>query len=82
MDSSASDREREARTKGPLNARLTGPFNYFDPKRHPYYQGADLHIMQSVSKTVTSVIYGIGITRGNFKAGLGTPVLRHFDGRK
>lgn len=70
---------KEARTKGPLNARLTGRYNYFDPAWHPYYHGTDLHTMQSVSKTVTSVIIGIAITRGDFKAGLDTPVLSYFD---
>ena len=70
---------REAKTKGPLNARLTGPYNYFDPDWHPYYHGTDMHTMQSVSKTVTSVIFGVAITRGDFKAGLNTPVLKFFD---
>jgi hypothetical protein len=76
---------KEAKTKGPLNARLTGPYNYFDPfdpTWHPYYQGTDLHSMQSVSKTVTSVILGIAVTRGDFKASLDTPVLKFFDGAK
>jgi CubicO group peptidase (beta-lactamase class C family) len=70
---------REAKTQGPLNARLTGRYNYFDPAWHPYYHGTDLHTMQSVSKTVTSVIFGIAMTRGEFKAGLNTPVLKYFD---
>jgi CubicO group peptidase (beta-lactamase class C family) len=70
---------KEAKTKGPLNARLTGRYNYFDPAWHPYYHGTDLHTMQSVSKTVTSAIFGIAITRGDFKAGLDTPVLSYFD---
>jgi len=70
---------KEAREKGPLNARLTGPYNYFDPAWHPYYHGTDLHSMQSVSKTVTSVIIGIAMTRGDFKAGVDTPVLKYFD---
>ena len=70
---------KEAKTKGPLNARLTEPHNYFDPDWHPYYHGADLHTMQSVSKTVTSIIFGIAITRGDFKSGLDTPVLKYFD---
>ena len=30
---------KEAHTKGALNARLTGPYNYFDPAWHPYYHG-------------------------------------------
>ena len=70
---------KEAKTKGPLNARLTGRYNYFDPAWHPYYRGTGLHTMQSVSKTVTSVILGIAITRGDFKAHLDTPVLKYFD---
>ena len=49
---------KEAKTRGPLNARLTGPYNYFDPAWHPYYRGTQLHSMQSVSKTVSSVIIG------------------------
>jgi hypothetical protein len=70
---------KEAKTRGPLNARLTGPYNYFDPAWHPYYHGSDLHSMQSVSKTVSSVIMGIAITRGDFKANLDTPLLHYFD---
>src|SRR5215471_14302036 len=70
---------KEARTKGPLNARLTGPYNYFDPHWHPYYHGTDMHTMQSVTKTVTSVIFGVAMTRGDFKASLSTPVLKFFD---
>src|SRR6266851_708815 len=70
---------KEAHTKGPLNARLTGRYNYFDPAWHPYYHGTDEHTMQSVSKTVTSAIIGIAMTRGDFKAPLSTPVLHYFD---
>ena len=70
---------KEAATRGPLNAHLTGPYNYFDPAWHPYYHGTDLHSMQSVSKTVSSVIIGIAITRGDFKARLDTPLLKYFD---
>lgn len=70
---------KKAQTRGPLNARLTGRYNYFDPNWHPYYQGTDLHTMQSVSKTVTSAIIGVAMTRGDFKAGLDTPVISYFD---
>jgi hypothetical protein len=73
---------KEAHTKGPLNARLTGSYNYFDPDWHPYYHGTDEHTMQSVSKTVTSVTLGIAITRNEFKAGLDTPVLKYFHGSR
>jgi CubicO group peptidase (beta-lactamase class C family) len=70
---------KEAKTRGPLNAHLTGPYNYFDPAWHPYYHGTGLHSMQSVSKTVSSIIIGIAVTRGDFKAGLDTPILSYFD---
>jgi len=70
---------KEAKTRGPLNAHLTGPYNYFDPAWHPYYRGTDLHSMQSVSKTVSSIIVGIAVTRGDFKASLDTPLLKYFD---
>jgi len=73
---------KEAKTRGLLNARLTGPYNYFDPHWHPFYHGTDLHTMQSVSKTITSVIYGVAITQGDFKASLDTPVLKFFDASK
>jgi CubicO group peptidase (beta-lactamase class C family) len=70
---------KEAKTRGPLNARLTGRYNYFDPDWHPYYHGTDMHTMQSVTKTVTSVIFGVAVNRGDFRADLNTPVLRFFD---
>ena len=73
---------KEARTRGPLNARMTGLYNYFDPAWHPYYHGTDLHSMQSVSKTVSSVIIGVAMQRGDFKASLDTPLLKYFDQSK
>jgi Beta-lactamase len=75
----AATYDKEAHTKGPLNARLTGRYNYFDPAWHPYYHGTDEHTMQSVSKTVTVTTIGIAMARGDFKAPLSTPVLHYFD---
>jgi len=70
---------KEAGERGPLNARLIGRYNYFDAYWHPYYHGTDLHSMQSVSKTVTSIIIGAAMQRGDFKAGLDTRILKYFD---
>lgn len=70
---------KQAKERSGLNARLTGPYNYFDPYWHPYYHRSDMHSMQSVTKTVTSVIIGVAKTRGDFKAGQHTPVLHYFD---
>lgn len=73
---------KEASERGPLNAHLTGWYNYFDPAWHPYYHGTDLHSMQSVTKTVSSIIVGIAMTRGDFKGTLDTPLLHYFDPSK
>jgi len=70
---------KEAHERGPLNARLTGIYNYFDPQYHPYWQGTDAHTMQSVTKTVTSVTMGIAMYRHEFHADLNTPILKFFD---
>lgn len=56
----------------------SGPYNYFNPWWHPYYRRGDLHTMQSVTKTVTSVVIGVARTRGEFPE-LDTPILSFFD---
>ena len=72
----------EARTRGPLNPHNTpGPYNYFNDWWHPFYHRGDLHTMQSVTKTVTSVVIGAAIARHEFPD-LDTPVLRFFDTTK
>lgn len=67
-----------AKVKGPLTPTLHGAYNYFDPAWHPYYRGSDLHTLQSVTKTVASIVIGVAITRKEFPA-LDTPVLDFFD---
>ncbi|MFN8651297.1 MAG: serine hydrolase [Gemmatimonadales bacterium] len=60
---------------------LGSPYNYFAPWWHPYYRRGNLHTLQSVTKTVTSVIVGVAIARGDFPS-LDTPVLTWFDTTK
>jgi CubicO group peptidase (beta-lactamase class C family) len=71
-----------AKHAGPLNHDVKGPYNYFSTEFHPYYQRSDLHTMQSVSKTVTSITIGIAIGRKEFPADLDTPILKYFDDYK
>lgn len=59
----------------------TGPYNYFNPWWHPTWRGGDLHTLQSVTKTVTSVVIGTAVTRGEFPS-LDTPMLSFFDTTK
>ena len=68
-----------AKTKNALNAGdPTGPYNYFNPWWHPYYRRGNLHTLQSVTKTITSVIIGTAVLRGDFPL-IDTPVLSFFD---
>ena len=68
-----------AKHEGPLNHDVNGPYNYFSAEFHPYYQHSDLHTMQSVSKTVTSITIGIAMGRKEFPSDLDTPILEYFD---
>lgn len=51
-----------------------GPYNYYNPEWHPFYQDSELHTMQSVTKSVTSALIGIAIGRGEL-AGVDVPLL-------
>src|SRR6185436_9996093 len=67
---------------GALNAHdPTGPYNYFNPWWHPFYRRGDLHTLQSVTKTVTSVAIGVATGRKAFPS-LDTPILKFFDTTK
>jgi hypothetical protein len=48
-------------------------FNYLHPDRHPFYQGREIHSLQSVTKSVTATLIGIAIQRGEIP-GVETPV--------
>jgi len=68
-----------AKKEGPLNHDVKGPYNYYSAEFHPYYQHGDLHTMQSVSKSVTSITIGIAMGRKEFPADLDAPILKYFD---
>jgi CubicO group peptidase (beta-lactamase class C family) len=73
---------KEAKEAGPLNALdHGGPYNYFNPWWHPFYRRGDLHTLQSVTKTVTSVVIGAASRRREFPP-LDTPILKYFDEKK
>jgi CubicO group peptidase (beta-lactamase class C family) len=68
----------QARKTSALNPHdFGGPYNYFNPFWHPYYQRGELHTLQSVTKTVTSVVIGTAVARGEFPS-IDTPVLQFF----
>jgi len=53
-------------------------YNYDHPQWHPYYRNTDLHTLQSVTKSVTSVALGIAIDQG-FIQGVEVPALSFFE---
>lgn len=53
-------------------------FNYLHPDHHPYYQGRDVHSLQSVTKSITSALIGIAIERGAI-LDTDVPLLSFFD---
>ena len=56
-------------------------YNYFHPNWHPFYKGSKLHTMQSVSKSVTSLLIGIAIAQGKIES-TDVAALSFFEGRK
>ncbi len=75
-DSIYGDSSRRATTL--RTGDRSGPYNYFNAWWHPYYRRGDLHTLQSVTKTVTSIVIGTAVLRGEFPS-LDTPVLSFFD---
>ena len=72
----------DARKPSPLNAGdVSGPYNYYSSWWHPWYQRGELHTLQSVSKTITSIVFGVARARGDFPD-IDTPVLKYFDESK
>lgn len=55
------------------------PFNYLHPDYHPWWQGSDLHTLQSVTKSVTATLFGIALQQRHLTA-LSQPLLSFFDG--
>lgn len=49
-------------------------YNYYHPDWHPYHMGSTVHTLQSVTKSVTSILVGIAIGRGEIE-GVEAPLL-------
>ena len=53
-------------------------YNYDHPAWHPYYRDTDLHTLQSVTKSVTSVAFGIALDDGHIP-GVEVPAWPYFE---
>ena len=56
-------------------------FNYLHPDWHPYYQGRDVHTLQSVTKSISATLIGIAIQRKEIPGvdALLWPLLQDYD---
>lgn len=72
----------QAAKEGPLNHDPHGAYNYFSTEYHPYYHGTEMHTMQSVSKTVTSITIGIARMRNDFTVSHDAPIIKYFDTKR
>jgi CubicO group peptidase (beta-lactamase class C family) len=59
---------------------LPPEFNYLDADRHPFLEDTQLHSLQSVTKSVTSLLVGVAIRRGAI-AGVEAKLLGFFGDR-
>ncbi|HYN09058.1 MAG TPA: serine hydrolase [Vicinamibacterales bacterium] len=66
--------------EGCTDASRMHEFNYFHPNWHPYYQGREVHTLQSVTKSIAATVVGIAIGRGDVAA-LDQPFLQYFKDR-
>jgi CubicO group peptidase (beta-lactamase class C family) len=66
--------------EGCTDASRMHEFNYFHPNWHPYYQGRDVHTLQSVTKSIAATVIGMAIGRGDVAA-LDRPFLQYFKDR-
>lgn len=52
-------------------------YNYDHPGWHPYYNYSDLHTLQSVTKSITSILLGIAVDEGLI-SDINSPVISYF----
>lgn len=45
-----------------------GLYDYTDARVHPYYGGSDLHSLQSITKSVTALVFAAALHRGDIRS--------------
>ena len=66
--------------EGCTDAAALNEFNYYHPNWHPYYQGREVHTLQSVTKSIAATVVGLAHGRGAI-ASLEAPMLSFFRDR-
>ena len=65
---------------GCADAAAMHEYNYYHPNWHPYYQGRNVHSLQSVTKSIAATVVGIAKGRGRI-TGFDVPFLTFFADR-
>lgn len=42
------------------------PYNYYNTALHPFYQESELHTLQSITKSITTLVIGMAMEQGDF----------------
>jgi CubicO group peptidase (beta-lactamase class C family) len=50
------------------DSTVFGDYNYYHPYWHPYYQNQQVHTLQSVTKSITSIMIGVAIKKGDLSS--------------
>jgi CubicO group peptidase (beta-lactamase class C family) len=66
------DRRRDYSSVYPLEG-ARGPYNYSDSNWYPWLPRSELHTIQSITKSVTALVFGIALRRGDI-ATLDAPI--------
>ena len=66
--------------EGCTDAAWMHEFNYLHPRWHPFYEGRDVHTLQSVTKSIAATVVGAAIHRGKIP-GTDVPLLTFFKDR-
>lgn len=50
-----------------IDSTKFGDYNYYHPNWHPYYQNQQIHTLQSVTKSIASIMIGVAIKEGRIR---------------
>ncbi|MCW5518169.1 serine hydrolase domain-containing protein [Muriicola sp. Z0-33] len=50
------------------DSTIYGDYNYYHPNWHPYYQNKKVHTLQSVTKSIASIMIGVAIKDGDISS--------------
>ena len=59
------------------DSTIFGEYNYYHPFWHPYYKNSSLHTLQSVTKSIGSLLIGIAIDQGKIPS-TNVPLVDYF----